>query len=116
MAKRLLSGIHTPTESLALAMFEGINFKGDFLKQKITRELFSQEQYLPSKVLDRDSIRGWHQDGSLDTLSRAKSHVKYLLDQYELPILPDDQVNELHNLVKIHAKNAGLDLLPNLDR
>jgi trimethylamine--corrinoid protein Co-methyltransferase len=116
MAKRLLSGMHTPTETLALAMFEGINFKGDFLKQKITRELFNQEQYLPSKVLDRDSIRGWHQDGSLDTLSRAKSHVKYLLDQYELPNLPDDQVNELHNLVKIHAKNAGLDLLPNLDR
>ena len=49
MAKRLLSGIQTPTETLASAMFEGINFKGDFLKQKITRELFSQEQYLPSK-------------------------------------------------------------------
>jgi trimethylamine:corrinoid methyltransferase-like protein len=97
-------------------MFEGINFKGDFLKQKITRELFSQEQYLPSKVLDRDSIRGWHQDGSLDSLARAKSQVNYLLDQYKLPSLPDDQVQELHKLVKIHAHDAGLDLLPNLDR
>jgi trimethylamine--corrinoid protein Co-methyltransferase len=116
MAKRLLSGIHTPTETLASAMFEGINFKGDFLKQKITRELFSQEQYLPSKVLDRDSIRGWHQDGSLDSLARAKSQVNYLLDQYKLPSLPDDQVQELHKLVKIHAHDAGLDLLPNLDR
>jgi trimethylamine--corrinoid protein Co-methyltransferase len=116
MAKRLLSGMHTPTETLASAIFEGINYKGDFLKQKITRELFSQEQYLPSKVLDRDSIRGWHQDGSLDTLARAKSQVKYLLDQYQLPNLQDDQVQELHNLVKIHAHNAGLDKLPNLDR
>ncbi len=116
MAKRLLSGMHTPTQTLASAMFEGINYKGDFLKQKITRELFSQEQYLPSKVLDRDSIRGWHQDGSLDTLARAKSQVKFLLDQYQLPNLQDDQVKELHNLVKIHAHNAGLDRLPNLDR
>lgn len=116
MAKRLLSGIHTPTETLATAMFEGINFKGDFLKQKITRELFSTEQYLPSKVLDRDSIRGWHQDGSLDTLARAKAQVQVLLGQYELPTLPEDQVSDLHQLVKNQARDAGMDSLPHLDR
>lgn len=112
MAKRLLSGMHTPTETLATAMFEGINFKGDFLKQKVTRELFSQEQYLPSKVLDRDSIRGWHQDGSLDSSSRARSQVKLLLDQYETPELPEYQIKELKNLVNKQAKDAGLDSLP----
>jgi len=116
MAKRLLSGMHTPTETLATAMFEGINFKGDFLKQKVTRELFSQEQYLPTKVLDRDSIRGWHQDGSLDTFTRARSQVNLLLEQYKAPDLPEHQVTELHNLVKKQAKDAGLDSLPNLDR
>jgi trimethylamine--corrinoid protein Co-methyltransferase len=116
MAKRLLSGIHTPTETLATAMFEGINFKGDFLKQKITRELFSKEQYLPSKVLDRDSIRGWHQDGSLDTFARAKARVTDLLDQYEMPDLPEHQIKELNNLVKKQAQDAGLDSLPNIKR
>jgi trimethylamine--corrinoid protein Co-methyltransferase len=116
MTKRLLSGINTPTDTLAIAMFEGINFKGDFLKQKVTRELFSQEQYLPSKVIDRDSIRGWHQDGNLDTLSRAKVQVKLLLDQYEAPNLPENQVKELHNLVRKQAKDAGLNSLPNLER
>ena len=116
MAKRLLSGMHTPSETLATAMFEGINFKGDFLKQKVTRELFSQEQYLPSKVLDRDSIRGWHQDGSLDTFTRARLQVNLLLEQYIAPNLPEHQVKELHNLMKKQAKDAGLDSLPNLDR
>jgi trimethylamine--corrinoid protein Co-methyltransferase len=115
MAKRLLSGVHTPTETLATAMFEGINFKGDFLKQKMTRELFSKEQYLPSKVLDRDSIRGWHQDGSLDTLARAKSQVKQLLEQYVVPALPQDKVQDLHKLVKHQALAAGLDTLPILE-
>jgi len=115
MAKRLLSGMHTPTETLATAMFEGINFKGDFLKQKVTRELFSQEQYLPSKILDRDSIRGWHQDGSLDSFSRARSQVKLLLDQYEKPELPEHQIKELKNLVNKQAKDAGLDSLPILE-
>jgi trimethylamine--corrinoid protein Co-methyltransferase len=116
MVKRLLSGMHTPTETLATAMFEGINFKGDFLKQKVTRELFSQEQYLPSKVLDRDSIRGWHQDGSLDALARSKAQVRHLLDEYNTPNLPDHQVKDLINLVTKQAKDAGMASLPVLER
>ncbi len=112
MAKRLLAGMNTPTPSLATAMFEGINFKGDFLKQKVTRELFSKEQYLPSKVLDRDSIRGWHQDGDLDSLARARNQVQQLLEQYQLPELPQDKLQELHKLVKHQAQEAGLESLP----
>jgi trimethylamine--corrinoid protein Co-methyltransferase len=112
MAKRLLSGVHTPTETLATAMFEGINFKGDFLKQKVTRDLFNIEQYLPSKVLDRDSIRGWHQDGSLDTLERAKTQVGQLLDQYKEPPLAQEAVLELHKLVNYHALQSGMMALP----
>lgn len=116
MAKRLVAGIHTPTETLATAMFEGINFKGDFLKQKVTRELFSKEQHLPSKVIDRDSIRGWHQEGSLDTFTRAKSQVTQLLSQYKVPELPQDKIQDLQNLVKQQAHAAGLHTLPALDQ
>jgi len=116
MAKRLLSGIHTPTETLATAMFEGINFKGDFLKQKVTRDLFSMEQYLPSKVLDRDTMRGWHQDGSLDSLARAREQVKQLLGQYEMPALARDKLEELHRLVANQARQVGMSSLPELNR
>jgi len=112
MAKRLLAGINTPTATLATAMFEGINFKGDFLKQKVTRELFSKEQYLPSKVLDRDSIRGWHQEGDLDSLARAKIEVQQLLSQYRPPDLPQEKIDALHSLVKHQALEAGLESLP----
>jgi len=112
MAKRLLAGVNTPTATLATAMFEGINFKGDFLKQRATRELFSKEQYLPSKVLDRDSIRGWHQDGDLDTLARAKDQLQQLLSQYKIPDIPRDKLRELRNLMKHQAIEAGLESLP----
>ncbi len=115
MAKRLLDGVHTPTETLAMAMFEGINFKGDFLKQRVTRELFSKEQYLPSKVLDRDSIRGWQQDGKLDTYARAKVRVRGLLKEYVPPALPQDQVKELNKLVAGLAHQAGMDTLPDIE-
>jgi trimethylamine--corrinoid protein Co-methyltransferase len=116
MAKRLVTGIHTPTVTLATAMFKGINFKGDFLKQKVTRDLFAKEQYLPSPVVDRDSIRGWHQDGSKDTFTRAKGQVLQLLEKYETPSLPKEMIQDLVNLVKKQAATAGMMELPQLDR
>ncbi len=112
MIKRLLQGVHVHTETLALAMFDGINFKGEFLKQRITRELFAKEQHIPSKVIDRDSIRGWQQAGSLDTFARAKARVKTLLQEYQPPQLPDEQVGELRNMVQALARGAGMDGLP----
>ena len=114
MVKRLLQGMQVHTETLALAMFEGINFKGDFLKQRLTRQLFSKEQHIPSKVIDRDSIRGWQQEGSLDTFARAKARVKTLLADYQPPRIPPQQVEELHNLVGTLARSAGMDELPQI--
>jgi trimethylamine--corrinoid protein Co-methyltransferase len=112
MAKRLLTGIQDHTETLATAMFEGINFKGDFLKQRVTRELFSVEQHLPSDIIDRDSIRGWQQTGSLDTFERAKLRTQQLLAEYQPPQLDVTQANELRSMVESLAKQAGMDTLP----
>jgi trimethylamine--corrinoid protein Co-methyltransferase len=115
MAKRMLEGVQVRTETLATAMFEGINFKGDFLKQRVTRELFSQEQYLPSDVIDRDSIRGWQQSGSMDTFARAKVRTQQLLDEYQRPQMDPAQEKELVNMVESLAKTAGMDTLPALE-
>jgi len=112
MAKRLLEGVQVRTETLATAMFEGINFKGDFLKQRVTRELFSQEQYLPSDIIDRDSIRGWQQSGSMDTFARAKVRTQQLLDEYQRPQMDPDKEKELVGMVESLARNAGMDTLP----
>ncbi len=115
MAQRLLAGIKTPTETLATALFEGINFKGDFLKQKITRKLFRQEQYLPSAVLDRGSIRAWEQGGRLDTFARARARAAELLSAYELPGMASEQERELRGIVERMARETGLDELPDLN-
>jgi len=112
MAQRLLEGMKVHTETLATAMFEGINFKGEFLKQKITRQLFSKEQYIPSMVLDRGSIRGWQEEGRLDTFSRAKLRVQALLQEYQLPNVPPEQTAELQKMVEHLAQSAGMDRLP----
>ena len=115
MAQRLLTGIQDHTVTLATAMFEGINFKGDFLKQRVTRELFAKEQYLPSDVIDRDSIRGWQQSGGLDTFARAKARTQQLLNEYRRPPMDPTQEKELVGMVEGLAKQAGMDTLPAID-
>jgi len=112
MAQRMLEGVSVRTETLATAMFEGINFKGDFLKQRVTRELFSQEQYLPSDVIDRDSIRGWQQSGSMDSFARAKVRTQQLMDEYQRPQMDADKEKELVGMVESLSKSAGMDTLP----
>ncbi len=114
MAKRLLAGLEVRTETLATAFFEGINFKGDFLKQRATRDLFPVEQYLPSAIIDRDSVRGWQQDGSLDTFSRAKIRTTQLVKEYHQPQIAVEHKLELDSLVESLAIEAGMTALPAL--
>lgn len=116
MARRFLRGIETPTATLATAFYAGINFKGgDFLKQRVTVQLFKTEQHLPGPVIDRDSVRGWTASGSLDTFGRAKLEVHKLLAAYTRPAIDLDRQIALHDLVVYLASQTGLSQLPLLE-
>ena len=116
MARRMLEGMKVHTETLATGFYEGINFKGgDFLKQRITLQLFQKEQHMPGKVIDRDSMRGWKESGSMDTFTRAKIRVQEILASYTKPELDPVKVAELHAFVLDLAKQAGMDTLPSHD-
>ena len=110
--KRLLNGIKIQTQPFALNFYENFSFKPDFLKQKATRDLFSQEQILPSLVIDRGSVRGWQMDGKLDLTSRASVRIKQLLANYEIPGIDPACSQELLELVKFQAGQAGMSQLP----
>ena len=114
MVQRLLEGIQIRTETLATGLFEGIHFKADFLKQRITRELFAVEQYLPSAIIDRDSLRGWQQSGSLDAFDRAKLRVHDLVSKYRRPESALAHEQELVSFVTSLAHEAGMEKLPGL--
>jgi trimethylamine--corrinoid protein Co-methyltransferase len=113
MAQRMLQGMKIQTETLATGFYEGVNFKGgDFLKQKITMQLFREEQHMPGKVIDRDSMRGWKESGSMDTFDRARIRVKEILASYKRPELDPDKEAKLHAYVLELARQAGLEHLP----
>jgi trimethylamine:corrinoid methyltransferase-like protein len=111
-AKRLLEGVSDIAGDLVPSFYEGFEFKGDFLKQRITRDRFKKEQYLPSEVIDRDSLRGWQEAGKQDAWQRAKAMTGKLLDGYQPPDLDPGLKDELAKLVSKLAKQAGMDHLP----
>src|SRR5215208_4375441 len=117
MAKRMLEGVQLRTETLATGFYDDkINFKGgDFLKQRITMQLFRKEQHLPSDVIDRTSMRDWKQAGSLDAFARAKLMVKDLLASYKKPTLDEAKEKALHAFMLDLAQKAGIKQLPTLE-
>jgi trimethylamine--corrinoid protein Co-methyltransferase len=114
MAQRLCSGFQIHTGTLALEFFTGIGFKADFLKQKSTRQLFAREQYLPSEIIDRGSIRSWEQSGRPSAYDRARVRVKELIQKYQRPSLDPAQEQELVRIVDLQAEQAGMFRLPDL--
>lgn len=117
MAKRMLTGVNLHTDTLATGFYDDdINFKGgDFLKQRITMQLFRTEQHMPSSIIDRDSVHGWQNSGGLDAFGRAKVRVQELLASYTKPTLDEAKEKELHTFMSDLAKKHGMDALPSLD-
>ncbi|PWH19670.1 MAG: hypothetical protein DDG59_01830 [Anaerolineae bacterium] len=115
MVKRLLKGIEIHTDTLAIALFEDIFFKGDFLRQRITKQLFSVEQYVPSQVIDRGSLRQWEEGGKADAFQRASQRVRELLETYQRPPMDEHCQEELFRIVNGLAKAAGMEALPRLE-
>ena len=112
MVQRLLAGVQVHTDPLAMAMFAGINFRGEFLKQKTTRQLFAKEQVLPSMVIERGSIRSWQEKGSRDAFARAKIRVEELLAAYQRPAIDPTMESELRAFVASLARGAGMEEIP----
>jgi trimethylamine--corrinoid protein Co-methyltransferase len=115
MAQRMLRGIEVLTDPLATIFYAGLDFKPDFLKQKLTRQLFAKEQYLPSPVIDRGSIRAWQESGSLDSFARARRRTGELLEAYRRPSAGPEQEQALCVIVGDLARQAGMDRLPPID-
>jgi trimethylamine--corrinoid protein Co-methyltransferase len=112
MARRLLEGFQVRTSPLALDMFIDPEFRFDFLKQKLTRQLFPLEQYLTSNAIDRNSLRVWEITEHSSAMDRARALKHELLRRYCRPHISPDIEKHLIDLVSQNAKNAGMDNLP----
>lgn len=114
-AQRLGRGIEPRGASLALDMFARTGLAGDFLKLKDTRDLFRQEQHLPSAVIDRGALGPWREAARPDAFARARARVDTLLAQYRRPPLEGSREQDMLALMRGLAHDAGLAGLPGID-
>jgi trimethylamine--corrinoid protein Co-methyltransferase len=112
MIQRLLRGIATPTETLATGFFESAGPEGRFLELQETRRLFRDEQFLPSRVIDRQSRRAWLDAGGQDAFARAHERVGELVASHPLPDIDPAVDRALRERVIEAGAPYGLDALP----
>jgi trimethylamine--corrinoid protein Co-methyltransferase len=112
MAQRLIEGVQARTETLAIDMFRKAGAQGDFLKLPETRRLFRQEQHIPTKVIDRSSLRTWEETGKKDAFGRAKERVNELVAAYKRPELKLEVEKSLRRIVEEQARREGMERLP----
>jgi len=108
-AQRLIAGIETRTEPLALGMFAQTGLHGEFLKLKETRALFRKEQHFPSSIIDRGG-----DPNPQDILFRARQRVDELLQSYQPPQISAEVLKALRAMAARYARSVGLDQLPSV--
>jgi trimethylamine--corrinoid protein Co-methyltransferase len=114
MAKRMIAGIDGRTTPVALDVIQELGHTGNYLSHPHTKKWFREELYIPSDVIDRDTMEAWEKKGSKSTWDRAKERVDTLLNQYQPSQISDEVKKELRDLTIKEANKAGMEKLPSL--
>lgn len=114
MAKRLIAGIDGRQTPIALSIMQELGHKGNFLSHPHTKKWFREEFYIPSEVIDRDTLEAWEKKGAKSTWDRAKERVDKLLPQYQPPPISDEVRKELRHITTKAANKVGMQKLPAL--
>jgi trimethylamine--corrinoid protein Co-methyltransferase len=114
MAKRLIAGIDGRQTPIALDIMQEVGHKGEFLRHPHTMKWFREELYVPSEVIDRDTLEAWEKKGSKSTRERAQERVDELISNYQPSIMSDDVQKELRDITTAAASEFGMNELPAL--
>lgn len=116
MAKRLVEGIETREDPIALNIMSEMGHQANYLAQPHTHEWFRRELHIPSELIDRSSVEEWERGGAKNIFERATDRVNRLIETYEPSPISSDVRAELRNITTRAAKEFGMDELPHLTR
>jgi trimethylamine--corrinoid protein Co-methyltransferase len=116
MAKRLVAGIDGRQTPIALDIVQELGHRGDYLSHPHTRKWFREELYIPSEVIDRDTLEAWEKKGSKSAWDRAQDRVDELLAKYQPSPMSDAVKKELRDITTTAVHEAGMMKLPSMPR
>lgn len=91
-AARMMTGVDTSPEALALDAIAEVGPAGNFLSCAHTMKRYRTAFYIPSNA-DGDSFEQWSASGNLDAAQRANQRMHKMLGEYEKPAL-DPAIDE----------------------
>jgi len=110
MAYRLIEGIDTGEDALAINLIQNLAPKGQFFSSRHTLEWFRREQFLPSSLIDRSSRREWEENGAKDSIERAGRWVEEILRTHQPEPMSLDKERELAQILIKDARRLGIEL------
>jgi len=114
MAKHLVAGIDGRQTPIALDIMQELGHTGNFLSHPHTVKWFREEMYVPSDVIDRDTMEAWEKKGAKSTWDRAHDRVDALLSEYQPSPIPDEVKKELDEITTKAANKFSMKKLPDL--
>jgi len=99
MVERLMKGVETSDQTLAVDVIDAVGPGGHFLAQKHTRDYHKSEHFIP-RLFDTQSYDSWVKAGSKDIRERAREEVRKILREHQPPPLDKDLDKRLEEYVK----------------
>jgi trimethylamine--corrinoid protein Co-methyltransferase len=115
MGDRLASGISCEEDAYADNLIEKIAPDGNFLSTDHTLAWMNKEQSYPSKVIHRASRQDFDARGGKHAYQEAHEIVRKILEEYEPDSLSEPIKKELVDIMTTHARQSGIDQLPEHD-
>lgn len=114
IARRFVSGIDKRDEPIALDLLRSQGHQADFLSLPHTHKWFREELYIPSEIIDRNSLDTWQLSGSKSIHERTVAKVDKLIASYQPIELSQELQTELRAITLHAARRHGLQILPAL--
>ena len=104
MIARVMKGVEVTDQTMAVEVIKEVGqLGGNFLSKTHTKEWARKEMYLP-KVSDRLPFQLWVKNGSKDVVERAKTLAREIIENHQVPPLPEHVHNELGKILKAAEK------------
>jgi trimethylamine---corrinoid protein Co-methyltransferase len=89
MNRRLFGGVEVSPDTLAVDVIAAAGPGGDFLTQRHTAKHIRKAQWRPT-IINRKGHERWKKDGAPDLREAARRRALALLEEHDVPAVPDD--------------------------
>jgi trimethylamine--corrinoid protein Co-methyltransferase len=98
-ARRFVRGIEVSRETIAREVIEAVGPGGHFLQQQHTLDHFRKELWRP-EILTRQHFTNWEKDGAKDMNQRIQEKLIDIVDNHQVPALPDKTLAAINDIRK----------------